>query len=57
MICQFYIYSFTNNNYIAESQAVTYIWMTVTLKIPDPHQYICIFSTISRYLDLQKRPK
>ena len=57
MICQFYIYSFKNNNYIAESHAVTCIWMTVTLKIPDPHQYICIFSAISRYLDLQKRPK
>ena len=40
MICQFYIYSVKNNNYIAESHAVTCIWMTVTLKIPDPHQYI-----------------
>ena len=57
MICQFYIYSFTNNNYITESQAVTCIWMTVILKAPDAHQYIYIFSAISRYLDLQKRPK
>ena len=57
MTCQFYIYSFTNNDYIAESQAVTCIWMTVTLKTPDQDQYICIFSAISSYLDLQKRPK